>query len=129
MATRKILKRKKMMTPKEGPYIKTKRAKAMPGKTVAVGGTVVIKKMGKKPLSFKKGALREQLGVPEGEKIPREKVQQAAKGEYGSLAKKIRFWEKDKKSQGVGCMKYFDKIKFTLITITIIDETTTKLDL
>lgn len=43
---------------------------------------------GKKPITFKKGGLHRSLGVPEGEKIPAEKVAAAARGEYGPTAKK-----------------------------------------
>ncbi len=50
--------------------------------------TVMIKKKGKKPLVFKKGALHRQLGVPQGEPIPKYKVEAALGGEYGPLAKK-----------------------------------------
>lgn len=45
---------------KEGPYIQTARARKRPGKTVREGGTVVIRKAGKRPLAFKKGALTEE---------------------------------------------------------------------
>lgn len=73
---------------KEGPYISTARAKKTPGKSVKVGGTVVMKEKGKKPIGFKKGGLHAQLGVPQGEKIPAEKMAAAAAGKYGSKAKK-----------------------------------------
>jgi len=57
-------------------------------KTVKVGGTQVIKKANKKPISFKKGALHAQLGVPQGKTIPAAKKQAALAGKYGPLAKK-----------------------------------------
>lgn len=49
---------------------------------------VTIKKKGKKKLSFKKGALHRQLGVPEGQKIPASKKKAALSGKYGAQAKK-----------------------------------------
>lgn len=49
---------------------------------------VTIRKAGKKALKFKKGALRAQLGVPEGKKIPESKKRAALRGDYGPLAKK-----------------------------------------
>jgi len=73
---------------KAGPYLKTKRAKEMPGKSVKVGGTVVIKKKGAKPLGFKKGGLHESLGVPQDEPIPQKKKEAAMAGKYGKLAEK-----------------------------------------
>lgn len=76
------------MAKKAGPYIKTARARKTPGKTVKVGGTQVIKKAGKKPLSFKKGGLHAQLGVPQGQPIPVSKKKAALAGKYGPLAKK-----------------------------------------
>jgi hypothetical protein len=50
--------------------------------------TVVMKKKGKKPISFQKGALHRQLGVPEGQPIPESKKKAALAGRYGPLAKK-----------------------------------------
>ena len=49
---------------------------------------VTIKATGKKPLTFQKGALHRDLGVPEGEPIPVEKREAALAGQYGPLAKK-----------------------------------------
>ncbi len=49
---------------------------------------VAMKKKGRKPISFKRGALHEQLGVPAGEPIPAGKKGAALRGEYGPLAKK-----------------------------------------
>lgn len=42
-----------------------------------------IQKAIKKP-----GALHKQLGVPEGEKIPKKKLEKAASGKLGELAKR-----------------------------------------
>ena len=50
--------------------------------------TVTMRKQGEKPISFKRGALHAQLGVPQGEAIPAEKKAQALAGEVGALAKK-----------------------------------------
>ena len=80
---------KKKGSKKAGPFLKTSRAKKRPGKTVAPGGTVVIKKKGKKPLSFKKGALHEALGVPQGQPIPESKKRAALAGKYGPKVKKM----------------------------------------
>ena len=49
---------------------------------------VTIKAGGKKPLTFKKGALHKQLGVPQGQKIPVAKMAAAKAGKYGPLAQK-----------------------------------------
>lgn len=51
-------------------------------KTVIKGGR------GKKPVSFKPGALHSQLGVPQGEKIPAAKMAAAKRGSYGPKAQK-----------------------------------------
>ena len=85
MATKRTIKNNSV---KAGPYLKTKRAKKMPGKSVAIGGMIVLKKPGKPKISFKKGALREQLNVPEGKKISASKKSSALAGKYGPLAKK-----------------------------------------
>jgi len=73
---------------KEGPFVSTKRAKKTPGKSVKIGGTVVLKKKGDKSVSFKKGGLHKSLGVPQGEKIPASKMAAAKSGKYGPKAKK-----------------------------------------
>lgn len=75
-------------TPKEGPYVQTSRAKATLGKTVAQGGTEVIRKKGKKPIAFKKGGLHETLGVPKDQEIPDSKMREAMAGNYGPKAKR-----------------------------------------
>ena len=49
---------------------------------------VTMSAPGKKPISFKKGALHSQLGVPQGKPIPSSKKRAALAGDYGSLAKK-----------------------------------------
>jgi len=40
---------------------------------------------------LKKGALHEDLGVPEGEKIPVEKLHKAAQSKDSTIAKRARF--------------------------------------
>ena len=50
--------------------------------------TVTMRAKGKKPISFKKGALHRALGVPEGKKIPPGKKRAALQGKYGAKAKK-----------------------------------------
>jgi len=47
-----------------------------------------IRAKGKKPVTFKPGALHAQLGVPQGQKIPASKMAAAKAGKYGALAKK-----------------------------------------
>ena len=49
---------------------------------------VTMSAPGKKPITFKKGSLHRQLGVPEGEPIPESKKRAALAGKFGSLAKK-----------------------------------------
>lgn len=49
----------------------------------------MIKQKGKKPLSFRKGALHRALDVPEGESIPADKREAALAGKYGPAAKKM----------------------------------------
>lgn len=55
----------------------------------------VIHKAGKKPISFKPGALHSQLGVKQGDKIPQEKMQEAASGKLGAIAKKRALFVKN----------------------------------
>lgn len=43
---------------------------------------------GKKPVTFQKGGLHESLGVPQGQKIPADKMAAAKSGKYGSAAQK-----------------------------------------
>lgn len=50
--------------------------------------TTTIKSKGKEPMRFKKGALHEQMGVPEGEPIPEHMKKAALAGRLGPLAKK-----------------------------------------
>lgn len=50
--------------------------------------TKTIRKKGKKPITFKPGALHAQLGVPQGEKIPASKMAAARSGSLGPLAEK-----------------------------------------
>ncbi|NHJ41460.1 MAG: hypothetical protein FK731_15625 [Asgard group archaeon] len=87
-------------TKKAGPYISTARAKKMPGKTVAVGGTQIIKAKGRKPLTFTKGGLHEALNVPQGEKISASKMQAALAGKYGAKAKKQALFAKNVLAKG-----------------------------
>lgn len=49
---------------------------------------VTMRKKGRKPISFKKGALHRQLHVPEGQPIPESKKRAALAGRYGPQAKK-----------------------------------------
>ena len=75
------------MVKKAGPFIQTKRAKKTPGKTVKVGGTVVMREKGKKPIAFKKGGLHASTNTPQDQKIPQSKINAALKGTYGHKAK------------------------------------------
>jgi hypothetical protein len=43
---------------------------------------------GRPAISFRRGALHRQLGVPEGEKIPPEKMAAARAGKFGPVAKR-----------------------------------------
>jgi hypothetical protein len=52
------------------------------------GKTVTMREKGKSPITFKKGALHSQLGVPQGKPIPAGKKAAALAGKYGPLAKK-----------------------------------------
>ncbi|MHA1447901.1 MAG: hypothetical protein ACTSP4_00575 [Candidatus Hodarchaeales archaeon] len=49
---------------------------------------ITIKSKGKRPLKFKRGALHRQLGVPEGQPIPKSKKEAALSGAKGKLARK-----------------------------------------
>ncbi len=61
----------------------------MARKTPRVGQTVTIRARGKKPLTFKKGALHTALGVPQGKPIPAEKRAAALAGRYGARVKRM----------------------------------------
>lgn len=50
---------------------------------------VTIRKAGKKPLTFRKGALHSALGVPQGKPIPPGKKAAALAGKYGPKVKKM----------------------------------------
>lgn len=91
---------KKSSGKKAGPYISSSRAKKMPGRTVKVGGTVVMKKKGKKPIAFKKGGLHATLGVSQDSKIPAKKMSAALGGKYGTKAKKEALFAKNVLSKG-----------------------------
>ena len=54
-----------------------------------------VKKKGQKPIEFKEGALRAQLGAKEGKDIPKSKMKAAEKGSYGELAKKRALFKKN----------------------------------
>jgi len=54
-----------------------------------------VKKKGQKPIKFKEGALRAQLGAKEGKKIPSSKMQAAESGAMGPLAKKRALFKKN----------------------------------
>jgi len=43
---------------------------------------------GQSPVTFRKGGLHQSLGVPQGQKIPADKMSAAQSGSYGPLAKK-----------------------------------------
>jgi hypothetical protein len=53
------------------------------------GKKVTIRAKGKKPISFRKGALHRALGVPEGKPIPAAKKKAALAGKYGDKVKKM----------------------------------------
>ena len=51
--------------------------------------TLTLKARGKKPVTFRKGALHRALGVPEGKPIPPGKKKAALEGRYGPRVKKM----------------------------------------
>jgi hypothetical protein len=57
--------------------------------------TKTIHEAGKKPISFHPGALHSELGVPQGQKIPAEKMEAALHGGKGPLAKKRALFAKN----------------------------------
>ena len=54
-----------------------------------------VKKKGQKPIEFKAGALRAQLGAKKGEPVPASKMKEAESGELGELAKKRALFKKN----------------------------------
>lgn len=76
---------------KAGPFVSTPRARKIPGKSVAPGGTVVIEPQeeGQEPLHFKKGALHKALGVPLDQPIPESKKRAALAGKYGPKVRRM----------------------------------------
>ena len=54
-----------------------------------------VKKKGQKPIEFKAGALRAQLGAKKGEPIPASKMKAVEEGELGELAKKRALFKKN----------------------------------
>jgi len=56
---------------------------------------VTLKKAGKKPIKFKQGALRGQLGIKKGKKIPASTMKAALAGKKGKLAKKRAQFKKN----------------------------------
>ena len=56
-------------------------------KKVGTKETIPAKK-GQKPITFEEGGLHSKLGVPQGTKIPKEKMKNALDGLYGPDAKK-----------------------------------------
>ena len=50
--------------------------------------TIGPEQKGQQGVTFKKGALHQQLDVPQGEKIPAKKMAAAAAGKYGPLAER-----------------------------------------
>lgn len=64
-------------------------------KTPKAGDIQILRKKGKKPISFKKGGLHKSLGVPQGKKIPASKLKAALAGKYGPKAKKQAMLDKN----------------------------------
>ncbi len=50
--------------------------------------TLAPRHRGQTPITFERGALHRQLGVPEGQPIPERKRAAALRGDYGPTAKK-----------------------------------------
>ena len=57
--------------------------------------TLKVQKKGQKPIEFKAGALRAQLGAKKGEPIPASKMKAAESGAMGPLAKKRALFKKN----------------------------------
>ena len=57
--------------------------------------TKTLKSPGKKPITFKEGALKQQLGVAKGKKIPAKKKAAALSGKLGPKAKKRALFAKN----------------------------------
>lgn len=57
--------------------------------------TRIISSPGKKPIKFKEGALHQQMGVPQGQKIPASKMKAAMTGKMGGLAEKRAMFAKN----------------------------------
>ncbi len=78
---------KKKKAPKsKGKRVTIKGAGTLAPRTRAAKGGASRRRQ--RPMSFKKGALHRQLGVPEGEPIPASKKAAALSGKLGPLAKK-----------------------------------------
>jgi hypothetical protein len=52
-------------------------------------------KAGEKPITFHPGKLHKHLGVPEGQKIPADKMAAALRGDYGEAARKEAQFKKN----------------------------------
>ncbi len=61
---------------------------------------VTIRKKGKKPISFNKGALHRALGVPEGQPIPSGKKKAALKSKNPKIRKMASFGFKGPLAKG-----------------------------
>lgn len=73
----------------------TAKTKA-PGTTTTISGN-----KSQKPIKFKTGGLHESVGVPQGQKIPADKLAAAAAGSYGPKAvKQANFAKALKKMRG-----------------------------
>lgn len=57
--------------------------------------TRTLRAPGKKPITFKEGALKAQLGVAPGKKIPAKKKAAALSGKLGKKAKKRAIFAKN----------------------------------
>jgi hypothetical protein len=56
---------------------------------------ITPKKAGQKPIVFNQGTLRAQLGIPGGQNIPDDTMQDAIDGKYGKLAQKRAQFKKN----------------------------------
>ena len=86
---------------KSSNYVQTKRAKKTPGRSVKEGGIEVIGgSKTQKPIPFRKGGLKESLGIGPNEKITAAELMEAVSGKAGEKAKKQALFYKNVLAKG-----------------------------
>lgn len=68
--------------------MKTRQGKDYRYRKMGTKETIPPMEKGQKPITFHAGGLHQKLGVPQGTKIPAEKMKNALDGLYGPEAKK-----------------------------------------